>query len=261
MLRGSLTGYVDMAQVTLYVFWIFFAGLIYYLRREDRREGYPLVSQVPGQTELVVSNGYPETPPPKVFRLYHGGVALSPSTQVPRQPEGAVPAALFPGAPLEPTGNPLIDGIGPASYCFREDEPDLTIDGLVKYKPMRLAPEYRVDPHHFQPRGMRVAAADGIEVGTVFDVWIDEIAHEIVYLEVELDAALALPRLLIPERFVRYRPRRNQVSVRALVAAQLVHAPRPISPDQTTRAEEDKILGYFGGGALYGTPARLGPLL
>ena len=32
------------AQVVLYAFWIFFAGLILYLRREDKREGYPLES-------------------------------------------------------------------------------------------------------------------------------------------------------------------------------------------------------------------------
>ncbi len=36
--------YLDVAQVTLYVFWIFFGCLIYYLRREDKREGYPLDS-------------------------------------------------------------------------------------------------------------------------------------------------------------------------------------------------------------------------
>ncbi|NBY70172.1 MAG: photosynthetic reaction center subunit H, partial [Betaproteobacteria bacterium] len=28
---GNITGYVDLAQILLYVFWIFFAGLIYYL--------------------------------------------------------------------------------------------------------------------------------------------------------------------------------------------------------------------------------------
>ncbi|MFN9102251.1 MAG: photosynthetic reaction center subunit H, partial [Betaproteobacteria bacterium] len=26
---GAITGYVDVAQLVLYVFWIFFAGLIY----------------------------------------------------------------------------------------------------------------------------------------------------------------------------------------------------------------------------------------
>lgn len=39
---GNITGYVDLAQILLYVFWIFFAGLIYYLVQEGHREGYPL---------------------------------------------------------------------------------------------------------------------------------------------------------------------------------------------------------------------------
>jgi photosynthetic reaction center H subunit len=34
----------DFAQLVLYAFWIFFAGLVLYLRREDKREGYPLES-------------------------------------------------------------------------------------------------------------------------------------------------------------------------------------------------------------------------
>ena len=33
---------VDVTQIVLYAFWLFFAGLVYYLRREDKREGYPL---------------------------------------------------------------------------------------------------------------------------------------------------------------------------------------------------------------------------
>src|ERR1700755_1464410 len=41
-MHTELTAYMDVAQVVLYGFWIFFAGLIFYLRREDKREGYPL---------------------------------------------------------------------------------------------------------------------------------------------------------------------------------------------------------------------------
>jgi photosynthetic reaction center H subunit len=36
--------YVDVAQIVLYMFWAFFAGLIYYLLRENHREGYPMDS-------------------------------------------------------------------------------------------------------------------------------------------------------------------------------------------------------------------------
>ena len=41
MIRGAI-GNLDVAQIVLYAFCVFFAGLIFYLRREDRREGYPL---------------------------------------------------------------------------------------------------------------------------------------------------------------------------------------------------------------------------
>ena len=38
MSTGAITHYIDVAQLTLYVFWIFFAGLVYYLHRENKRE-------------------------------------------------------------------------------------------------------------------------------------------------------------------------------------------------------------------------------
>jgi len=39
---GAITGYVDAAQVVLYVFWVFFFILLYYLFAEGKWEGYPL---------------------------------------------------------------------------------------------------------------------------------------------------------------------------------------------------------------------------
>ena len=39
-----ITSYIDVAQFALYAFWLFFAGLIFYLLRENKREGYPLVA-------------------------------------------------------------------------------------------------------------------------------------------------------------------------------------------------------------------------
>ena len=32
----------DIAQLSLYLFWAFFIGLVIYLQRENMREGYPL---------------------------------------------------------------------------------------------------------------------------------------------------------------------------------------------------------------------------
>lgn len=61
------TDYFDLAQISLYAFWLFFAGLVYYLRREDKREGYPLVSDRPN----VTVQGFPAVPPTKVFPVDH----------------------------------------------------------------------------------------------------------------------------------------------------------------------------------------------
>ncbi len=37
-----ITDYFDVAQMVLYLFWIFFFSLIIYLQRESNREGLPL---------------------------------------------------------------------------------------------------------------------------------------------------------------------------------------------------------------------------
>ena len=56
METGAITPYIDVAQVVLYVFWAFFAGLIYYLQREAHREGYPMET---GRATGPVITGWP----------------------------------------------------------------------------------------------------------------------------------------------------------------------------------------------------------
>jgi photosynthetic reaction center H subunit len=58
-----MTPYLDLTTLVLYAFWIFFAALVYYLRREDKREGYPLASD----RRNVTVQGFPAAPPPKTF--------------------------------------------------------------------------------------------------------------------------------------------------------------------------------------------------
>jgi photosynthetic reaction center H subunit len=254
--------YVDTAQITLYAFWIFFAGLIVYLQRESKREGFPLVSEVEPFTDQVVGDAIPQTPPPKMFRLLSGIVIPVPPGQAPRFPQGARPIASFPGAPLEPTGNPLVDGIGPASWCYRIDEPEIDSDGTLKIKPLRMEALYQLDPKALDPRGMVVIGADGLSAGTVVDIWIDALEEAALYLEVSLTLPLFEGQhVLVPTRFVQYRRRMNQVKVRAILAEQFGQVPRLREPDRITPLEEDKLVGYFGGGNLYALPGRQGPLL
>ena len=59
----------------------------------------------------------------------------------------------------------------------------------------------------------------------------------------------------------RVRGREGVVKVASITAAQFAGVPALKSPDEVTKLEEDKIVGYFAGGHLYATPERMGPLL
>ena len=154
MPTGAITGYIDVAQLVLYAFWIFFAGLIFYLRRENKREGYPLISD---RSDRVKVQGFPPIPEPKTFLLPHGGTRPRPRarTSDDRADRGQA-GRRWPGAPLQPTGNPMQDGVGPASYAEREDEPELTLDGLPTDR--AAARRHRASS---APRGPRPARHDG----------------------------------------------------------------------------------------------------
>lgn len=255
---GALTGYLDVAQVVLYAFWAFFAGLIYYLRREDKREGYPLISD---RSDLVTVQGFPPIPKPKTFLLPHGGTVSAPRADGrDNRPIHAKPVAKWPGAPLQPTGNPMRDGVGPASYAERDDQPELTIDGLPLIAPMRVVVEASVASEDPDPRGFAVIAADGKVGGTVQDIWVDRSEPQVRYLEVAV-AGGAGKSVLLPITVAVVHGDKRQVEVNAILASQFADVPTVKNPDQVTKLEEDRITAYFASGYLYATRARLEPLL
>lgn len=255
MEKGSIVGTIDAAQVILYAFWIFFIGLIIYLRREDKREGYPLVSERSGAVSVV---GFPLPPAPKTFLLPHGGVATAPNGRADPPVVNARPTAPWPGAPLEPTGNPMLDGVGPAAWAMRSDTPDLTVEGHPKIVPLRVATDFVVAPRDPDPRGMPVIGADRTVAGTVKDVWVDRSEVIIRYLEVELSGGKTV---LLPWNFSRVDRRRRTVTVKSILAYQFADVPGIKNPEQVTLLEEDRICAYYGGGHLYAVPARTEPVL
>ena len=255
MEKGSIVGSIDLAQVVLYTFFVFFFSLIFYLRREDKREGYPLVTDRMGTVQGV---GFPSMPAPKLFRLPHGGVAMAPSGRAEPAVTQAVPIGPWPGAPLEPTGNPMLDAVGPASYALRADEPDLTFDGRDKLVPLRADAAYFLAARDPDPRGMPVVGADGAVAGTVCDVWVDRSEVIMRYLEVQLPGGR---QVLLPVNISRINKRRGFVKVGAILASQFADVPALKSPDRVTLLEEDRICGYYGGGYLYAVAARTEPLL
>jgi photosynthetic reaction center H subunit len=251
---GAFTRYIDVAQVVLYGFWIFFAGLIYYLRREDKREGYPLESD---RSQSVRVQGFPPVPPAKVFKLRGGGSYQAPPGRADLRSIKSAAAASWPGAPQVPSGDPMHDGVGPASYVEREDAPDMTAEGEYKIVPLRVATDFSVAAEDPDPRGMEVIGADGKTAGTVRELWIDRSEPQIRYLEV----TAAGRNVLLPINFARIHGRRRQVTVVSILAQQFAGVPGIARPDSITLREEDRITGYFAGGYLYAEPSRMEPII
>ncbi len=251
MQTGAITGYIDVAQLVLYAFWIFFAGLIYYLHREGKREGYPLESD---RSRSITVQGWPALPDAKTYRLANGDSVSLPNAKVANQPP--VHEGAYRGAPLQPTGDLLLAGIGPGSWNDRADVADLTYEGLPKIVPLRSAPGFGVARQDVDPRGLPVLGDDGVEGGRVVDLWVDRSEMLFRYLELELAGGA---RVLLPMTFARVQQRR--ILVQAILGHQFANVPKTRVADQVTLLEEEKIMAYYGAGCLYATPSRQEPLL
>ncbi len=250
---GAITGYVDVAQIVLYLFWIFFFGLIYYLQRESHREGYPMETE--GGRGTI--KGWP-TPDPVAYKMHDGSTVLKPGVEPPQQFR-STPAHGYIGSPIEPTGDPLTAGVGPGAYAMRADVPDAMHDGSPKIVPLRTLPAYAVSPKDTDPRGLTVIGDDGESAGRVVDVWYDQMEAMVRYLEVESPSASGPRRVLLPVPFARIR--RDRVDVKALLARQIAATPATRHPERITLLEEEVISAYFGAGTLYATPERAEPLV
>jgi photosynthetic reaction center H subunit len=250
-MSAAMTEYIDVAQVVLYLFWGFFFGLIFWLRREDRREGYPLendnnAATLPA-TRLMI-------PLPKTFLLPHGGSVQAPNFVRDTRPINATRTANAAGAPLEVTGDPMTANMGPGSYAQRADEPELGAEGHLMIVPLRAAEHFSVSAGP-DPRGWPVMCADGGLAGKVSDLWVDTVDSMVRYLEVDLGSSkrlVPLPMALIE---------RAHVQVASVRSTHFASVPTLKNADSITLLEEEKISAFFAGGRLYRDPSRLGPLL
>lgn len=254
METGAITQYVDVAQIVLYMFWLFFAGLVYYLLRENHREGYPLDPGRPGGPTM---GGWPPVPSPVEYRTADGHVHLSPDLQRADGDYQGQPVHRWNGAPLEPVGDPLLAGVGPGAWARRADVPDADGHGQPKIVPLRTSPGHGVANGDIDPRGLSVIGADGEVAGTVSDLWIDRMEMMFRYLEVKV--AATGQSVLLPMTFSRVK--RDGVHVHALLASQFAKVPQVRKPDQVTLLEEERITAYYGAGTLYATPDRQEALL
>ncbi len=221
-MSAAITEYIDVAQLTIWAFWFFFAGLVIYLRGEDKREGYPLDSdrtdRSGGRVKVV---GFPGVPTPKTFVLPHNaGTVYAPRQEAPAAKINATPSAPFLGAPLDPIGDPMLAGVGPGSSPDRQKQPDRTHEGELKIVPMRVAKDFYIAEGDPDPRGMTVIGLDGEVGGTVTDVWVDRAEPQIRYLELKVAQGGKQALLPIP----------SVTSTRKHVRSRFLRCARPISP-------------------------------
>ncbi len=258
MTDGNIVGSIDVAEIALTLFFLFFIGLIFWLRREDRREGYPLEDEMTGMIEGI--GGPLQDAEPKRFRLpFDRGIKLAPDLND-RDPVDIAAERLEPfgGSPYVPTGNPLVDGIGPAAYADRAKYPDLDAHGHVRIVPMAaddnleavsmIIPELSNDP-----RGMNVIAADGKVAGKVVDLWVDRAEAIVRYLAVDTGTKTVLAPLAMARIWG------GKVYLDAINAADYDGVPAVAGAAEITRYEEERIVAYFGGGYLYANRDRQEP--
>ncbi len=245
MVGESFFANFDLASLAIWGFWLFFAGLIFYLQTENMREGYPLEDE---HGNPAANQGPFPLPADKTFTLRDGrGTLTVPSNARGCRSELALERSNGAnGYPFIPTGDAMEDGVGPASWAPRRDVPELDGHGHVKIVPMRTAKEFQVSFGQ-DPRGMPVMGKDKSVVGTVSDMWVDKPEALIRYLEVDL--ADGSGTRLVPMPMARVKER--AVVVGSLHSSRFAGVPQSKSDVEVTLLEEEKITAWFGGGAMY----------
>jgi photosynthetic reaction center H subunit len=248
MVGVTFFGNFDVASLAIWMFWAFFAFLVYYLQRENMREGYPLESE---DGNSAGNQGPFSLPEPKTFLLPHGrGSVTVPNGEREARELAMARTAASEGFPHMPTGDAMADGVGPASWAPRRDLPELDGHGHNKIVPMARAEGFVVSAGR-DPRGLKVQGNDLGYVGTISDMWVDAPEQLVRYLEVSLDNGA---KRLIPMPMAKIQS--DRVVVSALSSDLFAGIPATRSSTEVTLLEEDKISGYVAGGIMYSADKR-----
>ncbi len=248
MVGTEFFGNFDLASLSIWLFWGFFALLVYYLQTENMREGYPLEledgSPAPNQGPFPV-------PAPKTFLLPHGRGSVTVPNGAREAREVALGrTAVSEGFPHAPLGVPMKDGVGPASWAPRRDIPELDGHGHNKIVPMSQAAAFAVSAGR-DPRGLPVQAGDLEVVGRISDMWVDAPEQLVRYLEITLNSG---SKKLVPMPMVKIQA--DRVRINSLSSDLFEGVPATKSQTEVTLLEEEKISAYYAGGTLYAADKR-----
>ncbi len=248
MVGVTFFGNFDLASLAIWMFWGFFALLIYYLQTENMREGYPLETE---DGRPAPNQGPFGLPKPKTFKLPHGrGDVTVPDMKREAREVALARTAVSEGFPHAPTGDAMADGVGPAAWAPRRDEAELDGHGHNKLVPMARAAGFVISAGR-DPRGLPVQAGDLEVVGRVSDMWIDAPEQLVRYLEIDLNSGGSR---LVPMTMAKIWE--DRVRINAITSDRFAGIPQIKKPDEVTKLEEDKISGYVAGGWLYDAGKR-----
>lgn len=253
MLGTTFFGNFDLASLSIWLFWLFFALLIYYLQTENKREGFPLEDEdgLPAANQGLF-------PVPKNTKTFHFGFGRGELTVPSAQYEAdkqrhnlaLARTAASDGFPHAPTGDPMVDGVGPASWTPRRDEAELDGNGHNKIVPMSELKDFVVSAGR-DPRGLPVQAGDLEVVGRVTDMWVDAPEQMVRFFEVELNTG---GKRLVPMTMAKIWE--DRVRVNAITSDRFAGIPVTKRANEVTKLEEDKISGYVAGGWMYDAGKR-----
>jgi len=245
---------IDLVEILFTLFFLFFVVLVLYLHRESKREGYPLITDLPDHRRI---EGFPAMPPQKTYYVEGGRTVTVPSYEGADKDFRAEPAAKAPGSPLNPTGDPLTARFGPGAWSHRPDIPVETLEGTPRIIPLRVADGFDIDEGDFDPRGMPVVCADRKKVGDVKDLWIDLAEPDPLFVEVETSTGSRM----VPFGFAEIDKTNGRITIDAIYSHQFENVPQLANPDQITMLEEEKIMGYFGAGLMFADNERGEPII
>jgi photosynthetic reaction center H subunit len=248
MVGTEFFGSFDLASLSIWLFWGFFALLVYYLQTENMREGYPLELE---DGTVAPNQGPFPVPAPKTFLLPHGRGSVTVPNGAREAREVALGrTAVSEGFPHAPLGDPMKDGVGPASWAPRRDIPELDGHGHNKIVPMASASAFAVSAGR-DPRGLPVQAGDLEVVGTISDMWVDAPEQLVRYLEITLNSG---SKKLVPVPMVKIQA--DRVRINSLSSDLFEGVPATKSQTEVTLLEEEKISAYYAGGTMYAASKR-----
>jgi photosynthetic reaction center H subunit len=190
-------------------------------------------------------------PAPKTFLLPHGRGSVTVPNGAREAREVALGrTAVSEGFPHAPLGDPMKDGVGPASWAPRRDIPELDGHGHNKIVPMASASAFAVSAGR-DPRGLPVQAGDLEVVGRISDMWVDAPEQLVRYLEITLNSG---SKKLVPMPMVKIQS--DRVRINSLSSDLFEAVPATKSQTEVTLLEEEKISAYYAGGTMYAASKR-----